>query len=367
LAAVGRRRGLLLAAVLLAAVPARAQSVPAVVRTEVLEALLLDGARKLGVPGAAAAVAVDGRVVWSGVYGTADLELDVPVRRSTVFRLASISKPITAVAVLQLVERGKLRLDDDVLQHCRSFPPKPWPIRLRQLLNHQGGVRDYKKGEWGSVRHYRDLTDSLAAFRDDPLVFEPGTRFLYSSYGYSLLGCAVEGASGQPFVEYLRANVFGPAGMTSTRDDDATAFIAERAPGYQRGKDGVLRNAILADTSNKVPGGGLVGTAEDVARFGAALVDGRLLGAPARRQMLDPQKTREGTLTTSGLGVFLSHTNGVDEAWHVGGQPRVSTVLYMEPGRRRAVAILSNLENVGNSLRDLARALARAAVPPDLP
>jgi serine beta-lactamase-like protein LACTB len=366
LAAVGRVRGLLLV-VLLAAVPARGQSVPAVVTTDALDALLRDGARKLGIPGASAAVAVDGRIVWSGVYGTADLELEVPVRSSTVFRLASVSKPITAVAVMQLVERGKLRLDDDLLQHCKGYPPKPWPIRLRQLLNHQAGVRDYKKGEWGSVRHYRDLADSLAAFRDDPLVFEPGTRFLYSTYGYSLLGCAVEGASGQPFVEYLRQNVFAPAGMTSTRDDDATAFIEGRAPGYQRGKDGVMRNAILADTSNKVPGGGLVGTAEDVARFGAALVEGRLIGAPARRQMFNPQKTRNGTVTSSGLGVFLSHTHGVEEAWHVGGQPRVSTVLYMAPGRRRVVAILSNLENVGNSLTDLARSLARAAVPPGLP
>jgi serine beta-lactamase-like protein LACTB len=368
LAPVVRARGLVLALGLtLAAGPAGAQSVPAVDSRELLDRLLRDGARKLGVPGASAAVAVDGQVVWEGAYGVADLENEVPASPSHVFRLASISKTITAVAVLQLAERGKLRLDDDVRDHCRAWPPKMWPVRLRQILSHQGGIRDYRKGEWGSTRHYRGVVDALAAFKDDPLVFEPGTRFLYSSYGYSLLGCAVEGASGLPFVEYLRQNVFAPAGMTATRDDDATAFISGRAPGYQRGKDGVLRNSILADTSNKVPGGGLVGTARDVARFGAALIDGRLLPPQARRLMMEPQKTRSGVLTTSGLGVFLSHTDGVAEVWHVGGQPKVSTVLYLEPDRRRSVAILANLESVGNSLRDVARSLAKAASAPDLP
>jgi CubicO group peptidase (beta-lactamase class C family) len=170
----------------------------------------------------------------------------------------------------------------------------------------------------------------------------------------------VENATGQPFMDALRTSVLQPAGADAIRDDDATALVPGRAPGYQRGKDGVLRNSALADTSNKIPGGGLVGTAPDVARFGAALLDGRLLAPATFALMTRPQKTRGGVQTTAGLGLFVTQTAGVAEAWHTGGQPQVSTVLYLRPGRRCAVAILCNLEGVGNALRDLARALAIA-------
>ncbi len=130
-------------------------------------------------------------------------------------------------------------------------------------------------------------------FKDDPLAFEPGTKVLYSTYGYSLLGCAVEGAAGRPFAEVLREEVFAPAGMTSTQPDDVRALIPHRASGYVRDGSGELLNSALADTSYKVPGGGLCGTAPDVARFGLALLSGRLLDRPTLRQMLTPQKTRD--------------------------------------------------------------------------
>jgi serine beta-lactamase-like protein LACTB, mitochondrial len=369
-----RRAGLVpaLLAVLLAGAPAALAQAPVPspaatsldpARASAIENLVREAMEGLGLPGLSAAVAVDGQLVWTGTFGVADLENEVPVTPSTMFRLASVSKPITAVAVLQLVERGRVSLDDDVRKNCPAFPAKPWPVLVRHALDHQGGIRDYNKGEWGSTHHYRDVQDALAAFKDDPLVFQPGTRFLYSTYGYSLLGCVTEGATGQPFLDVLRTSVFAPAGMTVTRDDDTTAFIPGRAPGYQRWKDGVLRHSALADISNKVPGGGLIGTAADVARFGAALVDGHLVSPATFARMTEPQSTSTGTATTSGLGLFVSRTHGVAEAWHTGGQPQVSTVLYLQPERRRVVALLCNLESVGPSLKTLARAIADAAAP----
>ena len=130
-----------------------------------------------------------------------------------MYRLGSIAKTVTATAVLQLAEKGKLDLDAPVQRYVPSFPVKPWPLTCRQLLAHLGGVRWYEGGEMESTQHYRSVTDALAMFKDDPLAFEPGTAFLYTSYGYNLLGAAVEGASGASYVEYVRRNVFAPAGM----------------------------------------------------------------------------------------------------------------------------------------------------------
>jgi CubicO group peptidase (beta-lactamase class C family) len=223
------------------------------------------------------------------------------------------------------------------------------------------GIRWYADGEMESTRHFATVAEGLAMFSDDPLAFEPGTAFLYSSYGYNLLGAAIEGASGLSYLDYVRRHVFEPAGMERAQADDVYVLIPNRARGYQKTSTGELRNSALADTSNKVPGGGLVGTAQDVARFAMALQGGVLLQKETLARMMTRQATRDGTLTGTGLGLFLGEREGVREAWHTGGQPRVSTVLYMQPDRRAAVVLLTNLEGLGPVLLDLARQIASIA------
>jgi CubicO group peptidase (beta-lactamase class C family) len=307
-----------------------------------------------------AALVLEHELVWSAGFGRADVENNVPTTGSTVYRLGSIAKTITATAVLQLAEKGRLDLDAPVQKYVPSFPLKPWPVTPRQLLAHLSGVRWYAEGEMESTRHYTNVTDGLAMFKDDPLAFEPGTAFLYTSYGYNLLGAAVEGASGTSYLDYVRKNVFGPAGMERAQADDVFALIPNRARGYQKASTGELRNSALADTSNKVPGGGLVATAQDVARFAMALQGGVLLQKETLARMMTRQATRDGKLTGTGLGLFLAERDGVREAWHTGGQPQVSTVLYMQPDRRVAVVLLTNLEGIGPVLLDLARQIAAA-------
>jgi CubicO group peptidase (beta-lactamase class C family) len=313
---------------------------------------------RLGVPGVAVAVVAREQLVWSAAFGEADVENDVPVRTDTMFRLASVSKPITATAVLQLAERGRLDLDAPVQRYVPAFPEKPWTVTPRLLLAHLGGVRHYAEGEFGSTRRYGSATEALQIFAGDALAHEPGTRFLYTSYGYNLLGCAVEGASGQSFLDYVRANVFEPAGMFSARDDDVLAVIPHRAQGYAKSASGALRNSALADTSNKIPGGGLCATVEDVARFAMALQGGVLLTRESLGRMLTRQKTKDGKPVGYGLGFFLTERDGVKEAWHTGGQQRVSNVLYLQPDRRIGVILLTNLEGIGPQLTDLAREIA---------
>lgn len=345
--------------------PAPAGSLPAQ-SARAIEALIGARMSQLGVPGLAAAVVLNEQVVWAAPFGMADLENGVSVRTTTSFRLASLSKPITAVAVLQLAERGKIDLDAPVQRYVASFPEKPWPVTVRQLLGHLGGIRHYQEGEFGSTRRYASVTDGLAIFRDDPLAHPPGTKFLYTSYGYNLLGAAVEGASGETYLDYVRRNVFEPAGMFGARDDDQQALIPHRAQGYVKTAAGDLRNSALADTSNKLPGGGLAASAEDVARFAMALTGGLLLDRASVARMLARQATKDGKPVGYGMGFFLTDRSGIREAWHTGGQQRVSNVLYLQPDRHVGVVLLSNLEGIGPQLTQVAREIAVLVVRPPL-
>jgi CubicO group peptidase (beta-lactamase class C family) len=314
--------------------------------------------RANSVPGLSVAVVRHGALVWSSGYGMADLENFVPAKPITVYRLASVSKPITAVAVMQLAERGALDLDAPIQRHVPEYPRKPWPLTARQLLCHQAGVRNWTENEFVSTRRYANLSESIQMFQDDPLVHEPGTAATYSSLGYTLLGRAVETASKSAFVDYLRANVFEPAGMEWTRIDDSQAIIPNRARGYRLADGGALLNSPLSDTSNRIPGGGLVGTVEDVARFAAALMNGSLVKPETRKAMWTAQKTRDRRATGFGLGFVIARRGRQAEVYHAGGQSRVSTLLYMQPDRKLAVVLLTNLEGVGGSLLDLGRRIA---------
>ena len=243
---------------------------------------------RLGVPGLAASVVSRGQLVWSAPFGMADVENSVPVRTDTVFRLALAVEADHRHRDDAARRAGKLDLDAPIQRHVPTFPEKPWPVTARLLLAHLGGIRHYKEAEFASTRRYASATEALHIFKDEPLEHEPGTRFLYSSYGYNLLGCAVEGASGQSYLDYVRANVFEPAGMFTARDDDAQAIIPHRAQGYAKNAAGELRNSALADTSNKLAGGGLCATVEDVAHFAMALQGGVLVGRDGLQRMLTP-------------------------------------------------------------------------------
>ncbi len=310
------------------------------------------------VPGASVAVAVGERIVYANGFGLSDLENSVPAKVSTVYRLASISKPITATAVMQLVERGTLDLDAPIQKYCPAFPEKRWGVTLRQLLGHLGGVRHYgNPEEMRSTRHYTDVVTPLVMFKDDPLLHEPGTAYSYTTYGYNLIGCAVEGASGKSYVEFVRENIFGPAGMDRIRPDDAHAIIPNRAQGYRLRENGDLRNSDLADTSNKIPGGGFASTAIDLVKFAIAVQNGTLVTESTRKQMWTPQKTSDGNETSYGLGWAISEQDGRKEISHGGGQPRVSTLIFLVPANRVAVALMMNLEGVSGRI-PLARKIA---------
>jgi serine beta-lactamase-like protein LACTB len=303
------------------------------------------------VPGIGAAVLLEGEPVWSAGFGMSDLEDSAPATSSTLFRLGSISKPITATAILQLSERGKLDLDAPVQKYCPPFPQKEWPITARELLGHLGGIRHYSADGKGdipgdSARHFLSMEESLQIFAGDPLVAKPGTKFNYSTYGYTLLGCVLEGAASQKYADYVRENIFKPAGMAETQADDFFAVIPHRTRWYHKDKSGIVRNAGVLDSSYKIPGGGLISSAEDMARFEAAILGDKLLARATRDLMWTSLKTADGQVTGYALGWGTSDRIGLHLVAHTGGQQGTSTAFAMVPERHAGVVVLANMDGV---------------------
>ena len=297
-----------------------------------------------GIAGMSAAIVVNGELKWTRGFGLSDLENNVPARAATMYRLGSIAKPITATAVMQLVEKGMIDPDEPIQRYVPQFPRKTWDVTVRQLLGHLGGVRSYRGDEMGSTRHYGDVIEPLKIFKDDPLAVEPGTKYLYSTYGYNLLGAAVELASGVKFTDYLHAHIFTPAKIEFIVPDNTFAIIPNRSCGYMAGPGGKLENCILADTSNKIPGGGLIGTAEDVARFASALARGVLVSTRSLELMSTSLKLKDGSQTGYGLGLGIGNHGGHRTFSHEGGQPGTRTVMAILPDDRTTIALMTNTE-----------------------
>ena len=323
-------------------------------------------------PGLSVAVGLDGELRFERGYGLADLEHRVPATPSTVYRLASVSKPITAVATMQLVERRRLSLQDTVGKWLSYVPAALRPITIRQLLSHQSGIRHYTAQEDDTTthypRHYDSLREALDMFASDPLVHAPGTRMTYSTYAYTLLGVVIEEAAGQTYVEAVRQQIFVPARMVDSVPDDVLAIVPNRAAGYARSATGGLRKAAFMDPSYKTPGGGWLSTAGDMVRFGQAVQSGTIL-SPASLERMTTMETPPGQPPTFyGLG-WIVEGWGVPGrpripglAWHGGVQQGVTTNLYMLLPERLVVALMINLEGEGLALTELAAQIGNIAL-----
>jgi serine beta-lactamase-like protein LACTB len=333
-----------------AVLPAQQKGLPPEKRREIEKAVASFMSAN-SVAGVGAAVVLEGEPVWSAGFGMADLENYSPATSSTLFRLGSISKPITATAILQLWEQGKLDLDAPVQKYCPAFPQKEWPITSRELLGHLGGIRHYNPDGKGdipedSARHFSSMVESLQIFANDPLVAKPGTKFNYSTYGYTLLGCVLEGAASEKYMDYVRENIFQPAGMAQTRDDDFFTIVSHRTRWYHKDKSGIVHNAGVLDSSYKIPGGGLISSADDMARFEAAMLADKLVRRATRDLMWTPLKTVDGKTNGYALGWGIADKFGVHVAGHTGGQQGTSTAFALVPERRAGVVVLANMDNV---------------------
>ncbi len=297
------------------------------------------------VTGASVAIAKDGKIDFAQGFGYADLENDVPYQPETVNRLASVSKTITAVAVMQLVEAGKIDLDADIRTFVPDFPDKGEKITARHILTHTSGIRHYKPDEAENYTRLESVAEGLKRFAGDPLLHKPGEKFTYSTYAFSLLARAVETTSGLTFKEYLDQKIFEPAGMKASGLEDLRAIVKHRTRGYWQQSDGRVGNSDLSDVSYKWAGGGMASTSPDLCRFGMALLTGKLMTPATLALMWTVQKLNDGTALQQSLGWAAESYNGKPVAMRGGAQPMSKTFLMIIPSDNLVMAILTNYES----------------------
>lgn len=330
------------------------------------QALLESTLARENLAGMTAGIAQGDRILWLGAAGFRDVENKIPAAPDMVNRIASISKPMTAVAVMQLVDYGRIDLQDPLRKFVPAWPETPGgEIQIIHLLTHTSGVKHYTGTDNRPFDHHASLQEAVESIMNRRHAFPPGDRYLYTTYGYTTLGLVIERASGLSYEDYMRDYVWLPAGMRHTSLEDRSKPEPEtKSKLYRRNGDGEIEEDEYTDLSVKYPGGGIQSTAGDILRFAIAFENERLLPRARMEQMMTiPQlsnpRTDERPQYGSGWGI--GETDGLGALlYHSGGQSGTATYLLICRDTGIAAAVLCNTSETG-APKDLAFALARLA------
>lgn len=291
-------------------------------------------------------VARNGKVLYKGAFGLADRDRKIANTLDTRFRIGSMNKMFTATAALQLVGKGKLDLAGTVGKYLPDYPNRDLAtkVTVRHLLTHTGGTGDIFGPEFDKHRlELKTLTDYVKLYGSRGLEFEPGSKWNYSNYGFLLLGSLIEAVSGMSYYDYVRKNVFEPAGMTSSASEPENVEVARRSKGYMR-KDGawVLNTETLPYRGTSAGGG--YSTVEDLAAFATALSSGRILDPALVKQATSKQADAPmGPNAGYGFGMIIE-SNENPNFGHGGGAPGMNGELHVFPKTGAVVSILANLD-----------------------
>jgi CubicO group peptidase (beta-lactamase class C family) len=312
-----------------------------------------------GVPGMGAALGQGDQVLWTGCAGYRDLEAEAPVRRDTVFRLASVSKLIAATAAAKLSEEGRLDLDAPVGETLDWLPPAWRAPTPRQLAAHIAGAPHYIAEDFSALgdTHFATGRDAVGHFSDRALLSPPGTAYHYSSWGYTVLGTVIEARSGLHFLDYLRAQVILGLAIDadgSSPSQESALYDIDRGP---------ARRIPRTDMSYTWGGGGLAATPEALVHFGSRLMAEGIVSGETWQAMLQPARLADGAPVRDrdyevGLGWRVgTDADGVRIAHHAGVTAGARSVLLLWPGERIAVSVLSNASWI-SSIESTAQVLA---------
>lgn len=298
------------------------------------------------IPSVSGGVSLNGKISWLGAVGLADIENNVPAKPNTVYRIASISKAITSVAIMQLFEQGKIKLDEDARTYLPYFPKKKWKFTVRQLLNHTSGIRNYRYGEFNSTESFKSIKDAIRVVMDDSLQFEPGTKYLYTTLGYNLLAGMIENVSGMSYEQYLTKNIFEPAEMTATYLEYQPKIIFNKARGYIKNSFRKFENAELADLSIKFAGGGIISNSEDILKFANKLISFKLIKQATLDTILISTITKNKDTLNYGLGFsFGIDQKGRKYFGHSGGGTGFTCDLIIYREKSLAAVYLTNIRD----------------------
>jgi CubicO group peptidase (beta-lactamase class C family) len=310
------------------------------------------------VPGLALAVVRDGHVIKESGYGLASVELDVPVSPSTVFEIGSISKQITATAVMMLVEEGKLSLDDPISKYIAESPASWRGVSVRHLLTHTSGLKNYNGLPGFELREHLKRAELVKRIGAYPQSFAPGEAHSYGNINFSLLGHVIEQVSGKSYWQLVSERIFKPLGMTATRDRDPHEVIKNRAQGYEW-QDGRLvgRDYDLTDVFSA---GAIVSTVQDLEKWEAGFRT--LLKPSSIEQMWTPVRLNSGMTYPYGFGWRIETLRGHPVRGHGGQTSGFTSSIALYPEDRMAVIVLCNIGTVGVASH-IGQAIAKLQVP----
>ena len=320
------------------------------------------------VVGISAGIYMDGEMAWSDAAGQMDMENNQPAVVNMVHRIASISKPMTAIAILQLMEKGLLSLDDPIQKHIPDFPiKKEGTITIKHLLQQSSGIKAYKNDkEAHPTKNYATLRKAVEVFEDRDLANNPGEGYQYTTYGYVVLGLIIENVSGRSYRSYMQENIWKKAGMTDTDVEIFGQTYSRKSKLYTTNKHGAFVKDKVTNLSVKVPGGGIQSTVADLLKFAEAVLEDKLITAETRALMITSSGLKEKG-NPYGMGWFLYSDDTKPSGrviGHSGSQSGTSTQLFIFLDKKAAVAVISNTAGAWNSVFGLTDKLADAVVRP---
>ncbi len=295
-------------------------------------------------PGATALVAIDGKIVYHKAFGMANLELDVRMEPDMVFEIGSITKQFTAVAILMLMEQGKLKLDDDITKFIEDYPTHGHKITIHHLLNHTSGIKSYTSLEsWVPVwRKDFEPAGLIDLFKNEPMDFAPGEEWRYNNSAYFILGYIIEKASGQSYEQFIESNIFKPLGMNASRYGSHSEIIKKRASGYQN--NGTYVNAEYLSLTQPYAAGSLMSTVEDLFIWNRAIRSNKLVKKESIALAFTNYQLNNGEQTNYGYGWGINEIKGSQTLEHSGGIfGYVTNSIYL-PDEDVFVAIYSNCD-----------------------
>ncbi len=296
-------------------------------------------------PGAAVLVAKDGKPVFRKSYGMASLELGIAIEPHMVFRLGSITKQFTAVAILMLYEQGKLDLDDEITQYLPDYPTHAHRITIYHLLNHTSGIKSYTNMlEWMQVmRKDMSVDELIDIFKNQPMEFAPGEKWNYNNSAYILLGAIIEKVSGMTYAAFLQENIFDPLGMTHSYYDMPGPIIPGRVSGYKVTADG-FKNADYLSMTQPYAGGSLASNVDDILLWDEALYGEKLLNQETLQKAWTSGMLNNGDTLRYGFGWTVTEFDGAHIIAHAGGVNGFRTDGLRLPEEHVYVIILTNIE-----------------------
>ncbi|MDP5158712.1 MAG: beta-lactamase family protein [Flaviramulus sp.] len=318
------------------------------IKTRTAKKLAKKFLRKQRIPGMAISVSQNGELIWSKGFGYSSKKPKKVVEPDiTVFRIASISKSITAMALAKLLDDGVINLDESIYNYLPDYPKNNHDFNIRQLGGNLAGIRHYKNDNEYALNKKMSITEGLSLFKNDSLLFKPGSQFNYSTFGFVLLSEVIQKAADKPFISLVNDSIFKPLQMENSRAEISDEFISNKTQFYRKS---LLKKPVLSSpvaNEYKVAGGGFLSTSEDIVKFGNELIFPKIISQKALENITKPQRLITGENTGYGIG-FSSVTTkkGTPKYYHTGGGVGASSILLVYPEEKVVITVLTNLTGV---------------------